>query len=139
MPVTYTIDEAAGVVCVECADVFTNEEMLDCIERVYSDPARKPGMASLVDCRQVRSMKVTHAGMQAAATLKSVLIDPVQPRWAVAIVAPQDEVFWVARTYEVLRTGSPETVRVFRESEEAMHWLTTFRGMVTLWFLSLFS
>ena len=106
MPATYTIDKAAGVVRVECSGVFTNQEMLDCIEHVYRDPSRKPGMAHLINCQQARCMLVTPKGMQAAATIKSVLIDPLQAPWAVAMVAPQDEVFWVFRTYEVLRTGS---------------------------------
>ena len=123
MPASYTIDEAAGVVRVECSGVFTSQEMLDCIERVFSDPARKPGMASLVDYRAVQSMKVTPEGMQAAATIKATLIDPGQPPWTLAFVAPQDEAFWAARTYEVLRTGSPETVRVFRHAVEAEAWL----------------
>lgn len=52
----------------------------------------------------------------------SILVDPVQHPWAVAIIAPQDEVYWVARTYEVLRAGSPETVRVFRDAVEAEGW-----------------
>jgi hypothetical protein len=123
MPVSYTIDEAAGVVRVECSGVLTSREMLDCIEHVFSDPARKPGMAILVDWRAVQSMEVTHQGMQAAATIKATLIDPEQRPWTLAFVAPQDEMFWAARTYEVLRAGSPETVRVFRDAAEAEEWV----------------
>jgi hypothetical protein len=68
-------------------------------------------------------MLVTPAGLEAAATLEGVLVDPAQEAWAVAIVAPQDEVFWSARTYEALRSGSPEKVRVFRDRVEAEGWL----------------
>ena len=137
MPATYTIDQDAGVVRVVCSGVFTTSDVLDCIEQVFGDPARKPGMPSLIDCRNVQSSLVTPEGMQAAATIKSTLIDPGQPPWPVAFVASQDEVFWVARTYEVLRVGSPETVRVFRELSEAEKWLVTFRATAPLWLLCL--
>jgi hypothetical protein len=123
MPATYTIDQAAGIVRITCSGVFTNEEMLDCLEHLYSDPSRSQGMPSLIDCRGVESMEVTTAGVQAAATINATLVDPGQAPWSVAVIAPQDDVFWIARTFEVLRAGSPQTVRVFREQADAEHWL----------------
>ena len=46
MPVTYTIGQAAGLVRLECSGVFTNQEMLDSLERLHSDPARRASMPS---------------------------------------------------------------------------------------------
>jgi hypothetical protein len=137
MPASYTIDPVAGVVRVTCAGVFTNQEMIDCMERLYRDPARKPGMPSLIDCREVEDMQVTPAGCQAAATIAATLVDPVQAPWAVAVIAPQNEVFWIARTFEVLRAGSPQTVRVFRQPADAERWLTALKATAPLWLLCL--
>lgn len=123
MPVSYTIDRDARVVRVACSGVLTTEEMLGCIEQVYSNPARGPGMRALIDWEGVGTMLVTPQGMQAAATLKSVLIDDGQSPWVTVFIAPRDDAYWVARTYEVLRTGSPEAVRVFRQRSEAEKWL----------------
>ena len=39
------------------------------------------------------------------------------------IVAPRDVLFGLARMYEILRSGSPVEVRVFRERGEAESWL----------------
>jgi hypothetical protein len=128
MPATYTIDQEVGIVRIVCSGVFTNQEMIDCMEPLYRDPARRPGMPSLIDCRGVENMQVTPAGCQAAATIGATLLDPVQPPWAVAVIAPQDEVFGIARTFEVLRAGSPQTVRVFREPTDAQGWLTAFKA-----------
>jgi hypothetical protein len=128
MPATYTIDQESSLVRIVCSGVFTNQEMIDCMERLYRDPARRPGMPSLIDCREVENMQVTPPGGQAAATIGATLLDPVQPSWAVAVIAPQDEVFWMARTFEVLRAGSPQTVRVFREPTDAQRWLTAFKA-----------
>ena len=79
MPATYTIDQTAGVVRVECTGMLTNPEMLDCIEQVYSDPARQPGMPAMIDWRGVQGLRVTPQGLEAAATLKATLIDPQEP------------------------------------------------------------
>jgi len=123
MAITYEIDQDAGVVRVRCWGTLTNQEMLDCVERLHSDPQRRPGMPSIADCREVQQMQVTPAALQAAATIVNVLSDPMQVPWALAVVAPEDEVYWAARTYEVLRAGSPETIRVFRDALEAEGWL----------------
>jgi hypothetical protein len=128
LPATYTIDAASDVVRVECFGVFTNQDMLDCLARLHNDPVRRPGMPSLVDCRGVERMLVTPSGVQAAVMVEVTMVDSRQPPWAVAVIAPQDEVFWMARTYEVLRAGSPERVRVFRQSSEAERWLDTLRA-----------
>jgi hypothetical protein len=132
LPATYTIDAASDVVRVECFGVFTNQDLLDCLARLYNDPARRPGMPSLVDCRGVERMLVTPSGVQAAVMVEATMVDRRQPPWAVAVIAPQDEVFWIARTYEVLRAGSPESIRVFRQSNEAEKWLDAFRAKAVL-------
>jgi hypothetical protein len=123
MTMTYTIDQEAGLVRLRCSGILTNEEMLQCVERMHGDIARRPGMPSLVDCRDIEEMRVTPAGMQAAAHIEQLLADPGQEPWAIAVIAPQDDVFWLGRTYEALRAGSPAKVRVFRNAEDAEDWL----------------
>jgi hypothetical protein len=128
LPATYTIDQESAVARVECFGVFTDQDMLECLARLYNDPARKAGMPSLMDCRGVEKMMVTPSGIQATVMVEVTMVDRRQPPWAVAVIAPQDEAFWMARTYEVLRAGSPETVRVFRQPAEAERWLDTVRA-----------
>ena len=82
-------------------------------------------------------MQVTPAGCQAAATIAATIVDPGQPPWSVAVIAPQEEVFWIARTFEVLRAGSPQTVRVFRQPSDAERWLTAFKAAAPAWLLCL--
>ena len=40
-----------------------------------------------------------------------------------AVIAPRDLLFGMARMYEMLRDDSPVEVRVFRERDEAESWL----------------
>jgi hypothetical protein len=123
MPMDYTIDPEASGVRLRCWGILTNEEMLDCVRRMHSDPARQPGTPSLVDCREIQEMRVTPDGMHAAVCLEQVLADPAQEPWSIAVIAPQDDVFWMGRLYEVLRAGSPSTVRIFRNAVDAEAWL----------------
>ena len=127
MPATYTIDEESAVVRTECFGVLSDQDVLDCLARLYNDPAYTPGMPSLVDCRGVERMMVTPNGVRAAVMVQATMVDHRQPPWATAVVAQEDEVFWMARTYEVLRAGSPQQVRVFRAPAEAEKWLATFK------------
>jgi hypothetical protein len=85
-------------------------------------------MLTLMDCRGVDRTLVTPSGIQAAVMVEVTMVDRRQPPWAMAVVAPQDEMFWMARTYEVLRAGSPESVRVFRQIRAAERWLHSFRS-----------
>jgi hypothetical protein len=117
---------------VECFGAFTNQDLLDFLARLYNDPSRRPGMPSLIDCRGVERMLVTPSGVQAAVMVEVTMVDRRQPPWSVAVIAPQDEVFWMARTFEVLRAGSPERVRVFRRPSEAERWLRSVRARAAL-------
>jgi hypothetical protein len=40
MPATYAHRPKAGLVRIVCSGAFTNQEMLDCMEQLYRDPAR---------------------------------------------------------------------------------------------------
>ena len=123
MPMTHWIDQEAQVVRLRCWGILTNEEMLTCVERMHGDPARRPGMPSLVDCRDIREMRVTPAGMEAAASIEQALVDPAGEPWAIAIIAPRDDAFRLGRIYQGLRVGSPAQVEVFRDAGDAEAWL----------------
>jgi len=123
MPMTHRVDQEAGMVRLRCWGILTNEEMLTSVERMHGDPARRPGMPSLVDCRDIEEMRVTPSGMEAAAAIEQALVDPAQESWAIAIIAPQEDVFRLGRIYEALRVGSPAKVGVFRDAADAEDWL----------------
>jgi len=120
---THWIDQEAKVVRLRCWGILTNEEMLACVERMHGDPARHPGMASIVDCRDIEEMRVTPSGMEAAAFIEQVLVDPAQEPWAIAVIAPQDDVYRLGLIYEAFRVGSPARVGVFRNVNDAEDWL----------------
>lgn len=48
---------------------------------------------------------------------------PERARARLAIVAPVDLVFGIARMYELSSSAPPETIQVFRSVPDAEHWL----------------
>ena len=123
MPITYEIDETAGRVIVRFTGTVTDADLMSTFQRLYQDPRHRVGMAELTDCRPVERVEITGAGLQRLADATGAWLDPAGTGWKVAVVVPNDEVFGLGRMYELLREGSPENVRVFRDLALAERWL----------------
>jgi hypothetical protein len=123
MPISYEIDEAAGRVSIRFSGTITDADLMSTFQRLYQDPHHRVGMGELTDCRQVDRVEITGAGLQRLADATSSWLDPAGTGWKVAVVVPNDEVFGLGRMYELLREGSPENVRVFRDLGLAERWL----------------
>ena len=123
MPITYQIDPAAFRVTIRYTGVIADGDLMEAFARLYRDPAHRPGMAELSDCREVERIDVTSTGLQRLAEMTSRLLDARATPWKVAVVVGQDVLFGLARMYELLREGSPEHVMVFRDVGEAERWL----------------
>jgi hypothetical protein len=123
MPLDYDIDPAAGRVTIRYSGVIADAELMETFARVYQDPRHRVGMDELSDCRLVERLDVTAVGLQRLAEMTARLLDPKGTPWKVAIVVGQDVAFGLGRMYELLREGSPEHVRVFRDLGDADRWL----------------
>ena len=123
MPITYEIDEVAGRVNVRFTGTVTDADLMSTFQRLYQDPRHRVGMSELTDCRPVERIEITGAGLQRLADATGALLDRAGTGWKVAVVVPNDEVFGLGRMYELLREGSPEYVRVFRDLPPAERWL----------------
>ena len=124
MPITYDIDERAGRVHIVFSGVITDADLMSTFQRLYQDPRHRVGMGELTDCRPVERVEITGAGLQRLADATSAWLDPAGTSWKVAVVVPNDEVFGLGRMYELMREGSPENVRVFRDIALAEGWLS---------------
>jgi hypothetical protein len=123
MPIVYAIDPDRSRVTLAYTGTITDRDLLDTFDRLYRDPGHRVGMDELSDLREVRSVEVTAKGLQDLAIRTSLQLDRARQTWRVAIVAPADVVFGMARMYELLREGSPERVMVFRDLPAAESWL----------------
>jgi hypothetical protein len=70
-------------------------------------------------------VEITGEGLQRLAEATARLLDGREISWKVAVLVPAESelMFGLSRMYELLREGSPEQVRVFRDAREAEEWL----------------
>lgn len=76
----------------------------------------------VVDFTKVTELRVSAAEAQAIAE-EDRLTAALTPDVAVAVIAPQDHVFGMARMWETLAESTGWTTRVFRDRDEAVAWL----------------
>lgn len=124
MPTTYEINAARGVIIVTVTGDLTDEGLLDMHRRLNADPAVKPSFATLFDLRQANGITVTTDGIRALAALPLVL----SPESRRAVVVPSDLGFGMARMYGMRRAASGAKVEVFRDFDEASHWIGLAAG-----------
>ena len=118
MPITYEIDAARGVVFTTFQGVVTKEDALALFERLRRDSAFQPGFKQLVDTRGTTRHDLTADDMHIVASCSAFDANACR-----AIVAEQDIIFGMYRMYETIRDSKSGQVRVYRDMENALHWL----------------
>lgn len=121
MPISYTIDAARKIILTTAWGTLTDADLLEHKEKLNRDPAFTPQMRQLSDIRAIDRLEVTTTGVAAM-----VAHDSRHPQQRdghrLAMVVPDDEVFGMARMYQMMG-GSDRPVRVFRNMTEAEEWL----------------
>jgi hypothetical protein len=125
VPIAYTVEPTRNRVTLVYTGTITDRELFETFDRLYRDPAHRVGMDELSDLRTVHNVTVTSVGLQALADQTARNLDQARQTWRVAVVAPQDVVFGLARMYGLFREDSPELVRVFRDLASAEEWLAS--------------
>jgi hypothetical protein len=122
MPACYRQDSARGVLVVTLRGDVTDQDLLDLARKASRDPEIEPGQHELVDCREVEAISASTQCLRRVAEIYAES-DRADDEVQVAIVAPRDAAYGVARMYQAFRTGSPVDIQVFREMEQAEAWL----------------
>ena len=122
MPISYLIDPARQIVRTTATGTLTDDDIMDMKRRLAADAAFRPGMRELSDVCAVTELRVTPLGVR-----RMLAVDAEhaarEAGHRLAIVASQDEVFGMARMYEMLSTDNSSPVGVFRTYAEAVAWL----------------
>ncbi len=122
MAIRPRIDEERGLVELVFEGDISEQDLSDAIEKyVTEEYATLP--LGLIDLTGVVSNDVPSELVRIAALRAAEAVDPKLPRGRLAIVATQDEMFGLARMYQILRDDSPVEVLVFRERGDALRWL----------------
>jgi hypothetical protein len=102
--------------------VPTAAEFAKLNEQLVGDPRFRAGLRMLVDCSALDTSTLSAEDVQRL-TEPMVMRDWHYPPSAVALVAPDDRTFEVARAYRAHLGGSRSNRRVFRSRAEADAWL----------------
>ncbi len=118
MAIRLTVDKDNSVFFTAIIGSATIEEMRDYIESLYSHPEIKPDYSHLVDLRETDEVDITSGDVKQLTELKFLSAES-----KLAIVAPLDFYYGMARMYEIFRQDSPVDIQVFRSFTEATEWL----------------
>ena len=122
MPIKSRIDLETGLVFHVADGILVMEELLAAFDTVASDPLFQSDMNVLWD---VTGATIEGGGtdeIQALAAAIGRRLDH-DGRHKVAIAAPQDLAYGLARMYEAYAGQLPIELNVFRSREKALQWL----------------
>lgn len=121
MAVTYNIDTDNGVVLVKGDGTVTDQDMIDCAERLRADPDLRPDMPSLCDMRGIES-KTTRTGMERVVGILRRTADRREKARSAMLVDKQ-VTFGLGRMFATLADGVDPEFKVFDDEDAAHVWL----------------
>lgn len=126
MPIDIRVDADERVRYSFVTGVVTDAEMMEAYERVVEDPDFDPTLDVIADMTGVVRLEVTANRVRELAErrARNAVLNAARPR--VAIVAPADVMFGIARMYESSshRDDGSRRYLVCRTMEEAREWLS---------------
>jgi hypothetical protein len=123
MPITFHFrPEAELVICVHSGKV-PDHEFLTSYKALYENDLFNTSMNLLVDLRQVDSSPRSRDVLYQFANFMQGRYADTGAHPKVAVVAPEDLSFGLARMYEVFADGVPWDFVVFRVADAALAWL----------------
>ena len=122
MPMTYRIDREARLVRIEGRGRLTDDEMVQCISSLRSDPELEPDMQTLSDMRDVEVDFNTEGVMR----MLDVMARTAEKRSSVraAIVVNSTVAYGMGRMLEMRAEEQSDPVfQIFRDMQAACEWL----------------
>jgi hypothetical protein len=127
MPISMRVDRARNVSYATATGVVTDADLRQLCARILSDPEYDPTADHIFDGNGIERLEVSPATLQEAAQLFARADRHISKgtRPKVAIVAPADAAFGLARMYETYREmqASPKRYLVCRTMTEARRWI----------------
>lgn len=122
MPVRYEIDGCAGLIRAHLSGDVTVADLLRYYSFLAADPALRPNLTVLADCRDVTSVP-TFAEMSVVATAEPRTSPGLGPTTA-AVVVSSVWLFGIARQFAALAEPSGVRIVPFYDPQEAARWLS---------------
>lgn len=122
MAATYRLDTERRLMMVTLEGRVTGGDLDTFTETVKHDLAYDPSWPALVDASGLNPAGLSTQALRARASV------PRRNPTRVAIVAPTDVVFGLARMFQMMSEGRGNHIEVFRGMDEALAWLAPDNG-----------
>jgi hypothetical protein len=120
--IRFEVDPASRTRVAWFEGVVDDAELLGSYGALVQEPDYDSTLDDLVDMTGVDRLDVSSESVRQLVRMFTPL-DPEGLVTRLAIVAPRDHVFGMARMYEILRSDAPEEICVFRDRAAAERWL----------------
>jgi hypothetical protein len=121
VPIEHRYDAENRTLFIEVSGEITEAELMDGARKLASDPSVPAGHRELVDLSRAQTGVSPATLRHVAAVFAAADRKPEESQ--VAIYAPGDLFFGLARMYEAFRASSSVRIRIFRTLDEARAWL----------------
>jgi len=130
MPITYQLkpDERLGILV--HVGAVTDDEFLSFYKALYEENRFDKSFNLLVDLRQSESSVRSVAALNELADFMRGQFVSITARPKIAVVAPKDISFGLARMYEVFSGDVPWEFVVFRAADAALVWLGLSENLI---------
>lgn len=123
MPITCRFMDDEGLIVFRHEGVVTDEEFLATYKSHHQDPRFEQSHDILVDLRDADSGVRSPEALRSIATFRSRLLGDAAGNPRVAVVAPTDISYGLARMYEAYSDALPFEFVVFKDIGAALAWL----------------
>ena len=122
MPIHFRIHPSPPVRVVTFEGAITDDVLFDSFRAAWSVPGYDQDISEIDDLSGIASFEVTMTGIHRLASL-AMEIHGAAAGSRVAIYAPSDLAFGLARMYQIFTEGSPDQYAVFRDYAGACEWV----------------
>jgi hypothetical protein len=122
MAATYRLDPERRLMMVTLSGRVTGGDLDAFTEEVKRDAAHDPSWPALVDASELNPAGLSTQVLRTRAAV------PRRNPTRVAIVAPADVVFGLARMFQMMSEGRGNHIEVFRGMDDALAWLASDNG-----------
>jgi hypothetical protein len=120
VPISHTVDAAAGLVSLRLEGAVTYEEFAAALAAVVADPAYRTGFSFLSDRRGAATPSSDYA-RRVIELLRRHADEIGACRWATVVGSPA--AYGMARMMEAISEELPVKIRAFTEVADAVAWL----------------
>jgi hypothetical protein len=123
MPIRYEINSTANLITLTATGKLAYNDVTAAFQERLKDPAYRPGMHLLLDGREA-IFDFTGSDVSSLVEFFEGRRDERGAGFRFALVSKLDVTFAMGRVFEAYAEKLPETIRVFRDFDEAKRWVT---------------